>query len=177
MVPMGRIVFVLGGARSGKTSYALNIGEGIPALQRWYIATSVVCDEEMKKKVELHKRERGERWKSLEAPYKLEDAISQVGDRDVVVLVDCLTMWINNLMFAGESDRAIQERFDGLLSVLSTSKGTVIVVSNEVGLGIVPMDASARRFRELVGYLNQGVARMAHEVFFLVAGIPLKLKG
>ncbi len=174
---MGHIILVLGGAKSGKTSYALRLGEEIHALKRYYIATAVVCDDEMKKKVELHIRERGERWITIEAPYDIEGGISSLGEREPLVLVDCLTMWLNNLMFEGLTDGQIYSRIDSLLSFLSGVSGTIILVSNEVGLGIVPQGEEARRFRELAGRLNQEMARIAREVFFVIAGLAIKIKG
>ncbi len=174
---MGEVILVIGGAKSGKTGYALKIGEVLCGSRLYYLATAVICDEEMKEKIEIHIQERGDRWKTIEAPYELDKGLVAADGDGHIILVDCLTMWINNLLFKGLTNEEILGRFNKLISTLLCMSATTIVVTNEVGEGIVPADGVTRRFRDLVGKLNQEMASIAKEVFFVVAGIPIKIKG
>lgn len=163
---MPSVTLILGGARSGKSAYAEKLaGGGI------YIATAEAGDSEMAKRIALHQARRGDGWKTLEVPLKLPDAIrAQQG----VVLVDCLTLWLSNLMHA-EMD--VTEQTMALLDALRGTQASVILVSNEVGQGIVPDNALARRFRDEAGILHQRIAEAAHRVVWIVAGIPTYIKG
>ncbi len=163
---------VLGGARSGKSSYAESRAE-IPSLQRTYIATAQVWDEEMSTRVKVHSERRGADWITVEEPIRLADAIDRHCREDAFVLVDCMTLWLTNIMLA-EMDTDAE--IDHLLNSVSKAKGQLVVVSNEVGYGIVPENALARRFRDAAGLLNQRLAKVCDEVVLVAAGLPLTLK-
>jgi adenosylcobinamide kinase/adenosylcobinamide-phosphate guanylyltransferase len=165
-------LLVLGGARSGKSSFAQARAEAL-AGELVYIATAQAFDDEMVERIALHRSDRGVRWSTVEAPIELAAAIECYCAPGAVVLVDCLTLWVSNLML-GEHDMAgAAER---LVGAMMRAAGPVIFVSNEVGLGIVPDNALARRFRDEAGRLNQLIAKGADEVVFIAAGLPLRLK-
>ncbi|MFY0596821.1 MAG: bifunctional adenosylcobinamide kinase/adenosylcobinamide-phosphate guanylyltransferase [Cognatishimia sp.] len=167
-----KLTFVLGGASSGKSAYAetLVTDTGAP---RVYIATAQVFDEEMRVKVDAHLAQRGANWRTIESPLDLSDALQSISETEVVLL-DCATMWLSNHLMA-EADIARQT--DSLLEQLRDCKGSVVVVSNEVGMGIVPDNALARKFRDAQGKLNQTLAAQADLAVFVVAGLPMVLKG
>ena len=169
--PLPGVTLVLGGARSGKSRYAEGlIGERGPSL---YLATAEAGDDEMAERIRLHRARRGAGWETVEEPLDLPQAISRHARPQRPMLVDCLTLWLGNLMGAGRDvDAAIQ----ALLAVLAAAKGPVVLVSNEVGLGIVPATPLGRAFRDHAGRLNQAVAAGADRVVFLAAGLPLILK-
>ena len=170
---MGRVVLVLGGARSGKSSFAQRLAEDI-ANDLLYIATAQAFDAEMTERIARHQSERGSRWQTVECPLDLADAIAGHQGHGKTILVDCLTLWLSNLMLG---DHDIAGAVLSLTDALKNSYGTIILVSNEVGQGIVPDNALARRFRDEAGWLNQAVARTADHVWFLTAGLPQRLKG
>jgi adenosylcobinamide kinase/adenosylcobinamide-phosphate guanylyltransferase len=166
-------VLVLGGARSGKSAFA----EGLvtaSGLSRHYIATGRALDEEMRERIARHREDRGDGWVTHEEPLALADRIAEVARADRAVLVDCLTLWVTNLMLEG---RDMVAEFSGLLDAIKAAPGRLILVSNEVGLGIVPENRMARDFRDHAGRLHQQVAALVPEVYFLAAGLPLKMKG
>ncbi|MFY8107128.1 MAG: bifunctional adenosylcobinamide kinase/adenosylcobinamide-phosphate guanylyltransferase [Elstera sp.] len=165
-------LFVLGGARSGKSSYAQARVEawGSP---RTYLATAPAFDDEMDARIAQHRAERGPGWHLLEAPMNLADAIQTAGARGYPILIDCLTLWASNLLLAEQSPEA---EIPGLLNALAGCPVPVALVSNEVGLGIVPDNALARRFRDAVGRVHQRLAAEAGEVVFMVAGLPMWVK-
>lgn len=166
----GPCVLVLGGARSGKSRHAEGLADGI-AGDRLYIATAQPGDAEMAARIAAHRQRRGSRWTTLEAPIALAEALERADAP--FVLIDCITLWISNLLLA---DLDIAPRVEALAEVLRARQGVVAVVSNEVGLGIVPDNALARRFRDEAGLANQHLARACDEVVFLAAGLPLRLK-
>lgn len=181
---MAHLILITGGCRSGKSRYAQTLAEGLPG-RRLFIATCPVLDAEMQDRVRRHREARAAHaWETVEAPADLAEALEQSAahERDVV-LVDCLTLWINNLMHEASlrgkdlSEDDIAARCDELLAAARRSAGTVIFVTNEVGLGIVPDNALARRFRDLVGRCNQTIAAGADTVTLVTCGIPLTLKG
>jgi len=163
---------VLGGARSGKSRYAESLIEALPP--PWiYLATAEARDAEMAKRIAAHRARRGSGWQTVEAPHDLSAALG-AAPTGTPVLVDCLTLWLSNRMLAeADMDREIAK----LESVLANHDGVVVLVSNEVGAGIVPDNALARRFQDLQGTLNQRIAARASRVIFMVAGLPLQLKG
>jgi len=168
------ITLILGGARSGKTTHALRAAEAAAETTGRglvMIATAEALDGEMEERIARHRAERGPRWRTLEAPLDLAGALGQVGAAETAV-VDCLTLWVSNLMHAG---RDIEMETASLIAALAGRD--VLLVSNEVGLGIVPDNALARRFRDAAGRLNQQVAAAADQVVFVAAGLPLVLKG
>lgn len=171
---MTRHVLVLGGARSGKTAFAesLAIRSGSkPA----YLATAEALDAEMRDRVDSHKAGRAERFTTLEEPLALSDAVLRASADHDVILVDCLTLWITNLLMANEDVSKAVSELGATLVQLKSAK--VILVSNEVGLGIVPDNAMARTFRDLAGASHQRLAVVCDDVYFVVAGLPMTLKG
>jgi adenosylcobinamide kinase/adenosylcobinamide-phosphate guanylyltransferase len=166
-----RCWLILGGARSGKTARALAIGEGFAS--HIYIATAEGLDDEMAARIARHRQERGALWKTIEAPLDLPAAILGIGAADGVCVVDCLTLWLSNLMGAG---RDIDAATDELCRAIRQAAPTLVLVSNEVGLGLVPETPLGRAFRDHQGRLNQAVAAVAERVEFVAAGLPLRLK-
>jgi adenosylcobinamide kinase/adenosylcobinamide-phosphate guanylyltransferase len=170
------IVFVIGGCRSGKSRHALDTADGIAGDKKIFIATCVPQDAEMKQRVDRHQKERGQHWQTAEAPVHLPEVIIEYSRQADVLLVDCLTLWISNLLMETEDDELINERISNLKQSLASASCPVILVSNEVGAGIVPENKLARRFRDLVGTANQAVAAQADRVAWMVAGIPVTIK-
>ncbi|MGF1614092.1 MAG: bifunctional adenosylcobinamide kinase/adenosylcobinamide-phosphate guanylyltransferase [Gammaproteobacteria bacterium] len=173
---MRRCILVIGGCKSGKTAHALALADAFAASATTYIATCVPLDQEMRERVDLHRRERGEGWRTREIPLALAEAIVETQTDNGVVLVDCLTLWLSNLLMAGLDNERLAELFAELATALVQASGTVILVSNEVGAGIVPDNALARRFRDLAGKLNQMVAAVSDQVIWMVAGIAVPVK-
>jgi adenosylcobinamide kinase/adenosylcobinamide-phosphate guanylyltransferase len=170
--PSRHLTLVLGGARSGKSRYAEATVMATPS--PWiYIATAEPFDDEMKARIAEHRGRRGRQWQTIEAPLDLANAIAAAPPA-ATVLVDCLTLWLNNLMF---KERDIDAETERLETALGARQAPVVLVSNEVGSGIVPENAEARRFRDLQGRLNQRIAARADRVVLLVAGLPLMIKG
>jgi adenosylcobinamide kinase/adenosylcobinamide-phosphate guanylyltransferase len=165
------LTFLLGGARSGKSAHAEKLVTSAPA--PWtYIATAQAYDDEMTERIALHRARRGEGWHTVDAPLNLVSAIAAVPDGQPL-LIDCLTLWLSNHMLA---DHDVEAESEKLAEILATPRGEWFVVSNEVGLGIVPDNALARKFRDAAGRLNQKVAARADRVLFMVAGLPLQVK-
>lgn len=170
---MTRSTFILGGARSGKSVLAERLARE-SALLLHYIATGQAWDAEMRERIVQHQSRRGPEWTTIEAPIELACAITPL-DFDVnAILIDCLTLWVTNLMMA---ERDMDEAFERLASTIAGAKARIFIVSNEVGLGIVPDNAMARAFRDHAGRLHQKIAAVADEVYFVAAGLPLKMKG
>ncbi len=172
-VSLGQISLVLGGARSGKSSFAQAVAEGETG-DLIYIATAQAFDAEMTDRIARHRSDRGPRWQTVECPLALADAIVAHKGDGKTILVDCLTLWLSNLML-GEHD--IAAAVSALVTSLKNASANIILVSNEVGQGIVPDNALARRFRDEAGWLNQTIACAADNVWFVTAGLPQKLKG
>jgi adenosylcobinamide kinase / adenosylcobinamide-phosphate guanylyltransferase len=173
---MKRIVFILGGCRSGKSRHALMLAEGYTDRKKIFVATATPGDEEMTARIAKHRADRGPDWTTVETPVRLPECILEVGHEENVVLVDCLTLWLNNLLMEkGSADRIPQETAR-LVAALQGSAGSVIVVSNEVGAGIVPENPLTRRFRDEMGAINRAVAECADTVLLMVAGIPVTVK-
>ena len=166
------VTLVLGGARSGKSSFAERITVAHPR-GCVYVATAEIGDEEMAERVRKHQARREAHWRTIEAPLELAPAIVSETGQGAAVLVDCLTLWLSNLMAAGRDPAKETEE---LVRALGQAGGPVVFVSNEVGLGIVPDNALARAFRDHAGRLNQRMAEVANNVFFVAAGLPLRLK-
>ncbi|MDJ0756430.1 MAG: bifunctional adenosylcobinamide kinase/adenosylcobinamide-phosphate guanylyltransferase [Ardenticatenaceae bacterium] len=178
----GKLTLILGGARSGKSRYALEL------VQRYdrvlFVATAQPLDDEMKIRIANHKAERPPQWRTLETPLEVGRAIAKVAKPFDVVIVDCLTLLANNVVFSGSEEepdwsaRGIQLDLEVANIIGTHQQGTadMIVVSNEVGLGIVPVYASARHYRDMLGWANQTLAAAADEVLFMVAGLPMKVK-
>ncbi|HEV2301452.1 MAG TPA: bifunctional adenosylcobinamide kinase/adenosylcobinamide-phosphate guanylyltransferase [Stellaceae bacterium] len=167
------VTLVLGGARSGKSGYAERLVEDAAA-GGVYCATGEAKDAEMARRIAAHRARRGAFWHTVEAPLALAPAIAAAGGRDTPVLVDCLTLWLSNLLLAGEP---VEPRIEELCATLSQVPGPVVLVANEVGMGLVPDTPLGRRFRDLAGMLNLRIAALAGRVVFVAAGLPLVLKG
>lgn len=168
-----KITFITGGARSGKSTLALSLASNI-AGRKAYIATCEPLDEEMRERIERHRAERSEDWETFEEPVDISALIRDISGKYEAVLIDCLTLWLSNVigrgLDAGEMSQELTQSLDG-------ASCNVIVVSNEVGMGIVPEGELSRRFRDMAGRLNQIVAAVADEVYLSVSGIPIKIKG
>lgn len=166
---------ILGGARSGKSRLAeqLAVASGLPVT---YIATSQPLDGEMSERVQLHRQRRPSEWGLVEEPLALASVLRAQADTGRCLLVDCLTLWLTNLLMLEDDQRLAHER-DALLDCLQTLPGTLILVSNETGLGVVPMGELTRRYVDLAGWLHQAVAERCARVVLTVAGLPLILKG
>lgn len=173
---MGKITFILGGARSGKSSYAVKLAKS-SGRKVAFIATCIFTDSEMKKRIKLHKRSRPAGWKVVEEGVDIGSVLSGLEGAYDVILIDCLGLFVTNLLAKRLTDKQIERRIKELRSAISTARGAVIVASNDVGSGIVPDNLLARRFRDLLGMTNQMMAAQADEVIFMQAGIPLIIKG
>ena len=167
---MARVTLILGGARSGKSARAL----ALTRPPRVFLATAQALDEEMADRIAAHRDERGPDWTVVEEPLELTRALAAHAAAGRCVLVDCLTLWLSNLMAAGRDPEA---EGVALAAALPALPGEVIFVSNEVGMGLTPMNALGRAFRDAQGRLNQTVAAAADRVEFVAAGLPLTLKG
>lgn len=179
---MAKIILITGGARSGKSSFALELAESLSS-RRLFLATCPKVAPEMSERVERHQQERkGRGWVTIETETSLAEVLTeQIAGFDVVLL-DCITLWVNNLLFSRKdqettlNDRRISVLCNEWLEAAGTFSGTLICVTNEVGLGIVPDNPLARRYRDMVGTCNQLIGRTANEVILVSCGIPLFLK-
>lgn len=175
MTSVARLSLVLGGARSGKSRYAESLVAALPPPWKapWnYVATAEPGDAEMAERIAAHRARRGASWRTIEAPRDLAGSLQRAGGAPV--LIDCLTLWLSNLMLAGTD---IDAEMEGLDRALSAAAMPIVMVANEVGSGIVPDHPLGRRFRDLQGVLNQRIAARADRVVLMVAGLPLALKG
>lgn len=171
------IIFVTGGARSGKSDFVQELAEKLEG-KRLFIATAEALDDEMKERIQKHQEKRGDRWNTLEEPLDLGNAIRSVSNSYRTILVDCLTVWLSNLLMEyKDEDEIISEMMDDFFTSMDDFEETIIVVSNEVGLGIVPDNELARIYRDKLGFLNQRMAKRADHVYVLFSGIPVKIKG
>jgi len=167
-----RSVLVIGAARSGKSRYALELAEGTAA-DRLYLATAEPGDAEMADRIARHRAERGSGWRTCEAPLELAAALAEAARPGRIVLVDCLTLWLSNLMM---SDLNIEMQITGFVDVLAELSGPTVIVANEVGAGIVPATPLGRAFRDWQGRLNQAAAAACDAVVVVQAGLPTQLK-
>jgi adenosylcobinamide kinase/adenosylcobinamide-phosphate guanylyltransferase len=171
-----KIIFVTGGCRSGKSRYALDYANRHFS-RKLYLATGEVLDEEMARRVEIHRKARGPEWQTIEEPIEVVDEIAQYGYTVEVILLDCLTLWLSNLLLKWDDESKIMNAINRFTEAIKQTQATLIIVTNEVGMGIVPADPLARRFRDLSGRVNQKIAELADSVAFMVSGIPMFLKG
>ncbi|HEX3179581.1 MAG TPA: bifunctional adenosylcobinamide kinase/adenosylcobinamide-phosphate guanylyltransferase [Methylomirabilota bacterium] len=172
---MGSSLFVLGGARSGKSRFAL---ESQPATARvTVVATAQAGDADMAARIARHRAERPRAWRTVEEPYDLVARVRDACADADAVLVDCLTLWVSNLMLRGDADAWIVKQAAELADLLPTVSAALTLVSNEVGEGVHPATEDGRRFRDLLGAVNQRIAAAAARVVFMVAGLPLVVKG
>ncbi len=170
-----KMYFITGGARSGKSAFAERLAEGISG-KRAYIATAQALDPEMAARIERHRKKRGSSWDTFEEPLAIAELTQKLNGRYQLVLIDCLTLWLSNVIARTGEDEVVMQRSEELTGALRDFAGVRIIVSNEVGLGIVPDNPMARRFRDLAGIINQRMAQAADEAFFVAAGMPLKIK-
>lgn len=172
---MSKVILITGGARSGKSGYSLKL---VRAQEKKviYIATAEALDVEMKRRIRLHKRNRDKGWVTIEEPLDVLGAVKKLPAGKRVILLDCLTLFISNLIFKGLSDRAVYGEIKAILKALRQKADTAIIVTNELGSGIVPNDKLTRRFRDLQGRVNQIVSGEADCVYLLVSGIPINIK-
>jgi adenosylcobinamide kinase/adenosylcobinamide-phosphate guanylyltransferase len=183
---MGKLIFILGGARSGKSAYAQELakraererGGGVV-----FIATAEAGDEEMRARIERHRRDRPPSWDTVEAPMKVAVVVAEASAGQAAVIVDCLTLLMSNLLLAGgedvDAERATQRvlrEVEELIEAAQATEADVIVVSNEVGMGVVPSTRLGRLFRDITGQAHQLLARAADEAYFMLAGLPQRLK-
>jgi adenosylcobinamide kinase / adenosylcobinamide-phosphate guanylyltransferase len=180
-INMGRMILVTGGSRSGKSSYAQKAAESLNS-SRVFIATCPVIDEEMSGRIQKHQQERrGRGWHTIEEPLNIAEAIENATEYSTV-LVDCLTLWINNLLYFSEnnnqalSEADIAAECERLMAACRKHVGTIFFVTNEVGMGIVPENALARLYRDLVGRCNQIIANACYRVVLMVSGQPIEIK-
>ncbi|MFB0537383.1 MAG: bifunctional adenosylcobinamide kinase/adenosylcobinamide-phosphate guanylyltransferase [Anaerolineae bacterium] len=187
---MGKLILVLGGARSGKSTYAQELARQmtVGSSRVAYVATGVSCDDEMRARVEQHQRSRPPEWATIEEPTEVAQVIQKAREEYAVMIVDCLTTLITNWLAEREQleeptesmaelEKAVLGQVEDLVRAAKGARATVIVVSNEVGLGVVPSFKAGRVFRDLAGLANQFIARQADEVYAMWAGIPQKIKG
>lgn len=167
---MSRVTFILGGARSGKSRYAEALASKHKG-SKTYIATAETIDAEMRARIVIHRSRRGAAWITREAPLDLVQALAEANT--VFILIDCITVWIGNLMHHG---RDVPAEIAALCDALKRTKASVVIVSNEVGMSIVPENALARAFRDEQGFANQRIADIADEAIFIAAGLPVSLK-
>lgn len=165
---------ILGGARSGKSRLAEQIAKD-SGLSVVYIATAQALDDEMQQRIEHHRQQRPEHWQVCEEPIYLADRLLQCDQPNQLILVDCLTLWLTNLLLS-EDTTLLQQQTEKLLAVLAQLQAQVILVSNETGLGVVPMGEISRHFVDEAGRLHQALGQLAHKVTFCVAGFPMILK-
>lgn len=179
---MGKIILVTGGARSGKSKfaekYAAKYGKNIA-----YIATAQIYDEEMRYRVKLHRERRSAQWTTYESPYEAEQSIIAAGKQADFILFDCLTLYVSNMLCAADMPAAapeqyihVEKRIRRLLEAANQTNATVLFVTNEVGLGIVPANQMAREYRDLAGLTNQLIAQNAAEVYLVVSGLAVEIK-
>lgn len=172
---MGKITFILGGARSGKSQFAIGLAKKTPK-SVIFIATATDSDKEMRERIKLHRKNRPSHWKTIEEPKKLAALVKGIPKKTELIIIDCMTIFISNLLLEGKSDNFVENEIGLMLKNLAKARFNSLIVSNEVGMGIVPDNALARRFRDLAGKINQGIAKASNEVYFIVSGLRLKIK-
>jgi adenosylcobinamide kinase/adenosylcobinamide-phosphate guanylyltransferase len=169
-----KLILVLGGAASGKSQAALDLaGQGRP---RAFVATGQALDREMEVRIKRHQTTRSSNWKTAEIPTDISSWISEFGQSYQSIIIDCLTLWLSNLKGQRVRDSAISHVTADLLQAIRRTRAHVVIVSNELGLGLVPATKAVRAFRDLAGQINQQVAAEADEVYLVVSGLPLRLK-
>lgn len=180
---MSELTFIIGGTRSGKSAFAIKLAEKHKRV--CYIATADSCqssqidDSEMLERIQTHRKNRPSHWKTVEAPFELDKAVSTLDDNFEIVLIDCITIYVTNMLLGDhkeEGDQFIIDAVNKLCIVCKNISSHVIIVSNEVGCGVVPDNALSRRFRDIAGYANQIIAKEADNVYLVTAGIETKIK-
>ena len=173
---MKTTTLIIGGCRSGKSGYALRLADARRGGKNLFVATCAPQDKEMTERVKRHQIERGDRWQTIEAPLDPAAVLHDHGSGADILVIDCLTLWVSNLMMTGQKDEQIIDNISRLCDSLMKTPCPVILVSNEVGTGIVPENALARRYRDLIGWCNQRAATACDRVIWMVAGIAVPIK-
>jgi adenosylcobinamide kinase/adenosylcobinamide-phosphate guanylyltransferase len=173
---MGTVTMITGGARSGKSAHALALAEQAPGARCFFIATAEPLDDEMRDRIAHHRANRSADFATIEEPIAVGAALSKLTRHADIVVVDCLTLWISNLLMANRGDEEILDEARALAATMAGAPFASIVVTDEVGAGIVPENAMARRFRNLLGWTNQALAQTAERVVLMVAGYPIRVK-
>ena len=168
-------ILVTGGAASGKSDYAIQAADSLPGQKKYFIATAQPLDDEMKARIKRHKAKRAKNWQTVEEPIDLAGALTGVDTDGSVVIVDCLNLWTSNLLEKNDSE--FHEALSKLASVVALFSGSLIAVTNEVGMGIVPADPTTRLFRDRLGAVNREIAKVCKSVVLMVSGIPIQIKG
>ncbi|MFA6357214.1 MAG: bifunctional adenosylcobinamide kinase/adenosylcobinamide-phosphate guanylyltransferase [Candidatus Omnitrophota bacterium] len=172
---MNKITLILGGARSGKSTYALKLAKQYKKVA--FVATCQGKDKEMQERIRLHKEARPKNWETFEEPKDLAKLLAKINRNFDCIIIDCLTLLVSNLILSKNKERQVLKKIEELLLVLGKTKANIILVSNEVGLGLVPMNKLGRDFRDVAGKVNQLAAEKSNQVFFMVSGLVLKVKG
>jgi adenosylcobinamide kinase/adenosylcobinamide-phosphate guanylyltransferase len=172
---MGKLIFITGGARSGKSRFAVELAKQLGGRVA-FVATCVPRDEEMRVRVEKHKKGRPGDWKTVEEETNVACALRNLGDTCEIVIIDCLTLLVSNLLLKDSSGQQITEKIQAMVEAVRNASFVTIIVSNEVGSGIVPGTELGRNFRDIAGLANQTIARCADKVYLMVSGIPVKIK-
>jgi adenosylcobinamide kinase/adenosylcobinamide-phosphate guanylyltransferase len=172
---MADMTLILGGARSGKSTYALEMAKKSGKVA--FVATCEAPDKEMKERIRLHREQRPKHWKTFEEPEDVGNLLKKIGDGFDCIVIDCLTLLVSNLVLKKYKKEDILKKIESMLSILRKKKAKVVIVSNEVGLGLVPANRLGRDFRDIAGKVNQRVAKEADRVIFIVSGIPMDIKG
>lgn len=173
---MGELIFIIGGARSGKSRYAVKLAKKT-GKEVVFLATGIAKDEEMKNRIKLHRESRPSSWRTIEEGKDPLGVLINLKENYKVVILDCLTFFISNLLLDGVKEKLILKEIKRLAEITLKNDYKLIIVSNEVGEGVVPHTQSGRDFRDIAGMANQIIADYAQEVYLMMAGIPLKLKG
>ena len=173
---MRDIFFVIGGCRSGKSSHALKIADQLPGNNKYFIATLEPYDSEMKQRVLLHQKERDKNFITIEEPLEIGKKIKELDNGKNLFLIDCITLWISNLLLLKNDPDYVMLEVEKLIQSIDEINSSLIIVSNEVGTGIVPENKLARQYRDLTGFANQKIAKKMDNVIWMVAGIPVKIK-
>jgi len=174
---LGRKILVTGGVRSGKSYFALELARGYPS-PRIFLATAEAFDDGMRARIRAHQQERGPDFITLEAPQNLAEKIADLKTEPGIILVDCMTLWVNNLIYDGAGDYSgMQEKVNAWIGFVQNFPGDMIFVTNEIGLGVMPENELSRQFIDELGALNRKLAEIADEVILMVAGIPQWMKG
>ncbi len=173
---MAEKILVTGGCRSGKSGFALKKADELNPQKKIFIATCRPLDNEMEERVSRHQKERDGKWQTIEEPLLLEEAIRENSTPETLILVDCITLWLTNLLMENDDLNFLEQQAISLAKVLKQVKGEIILVTNEVGAGIVPENRLARVFRDAAGFANQRIAESVDSVIWAVSGIPVKIK-
>lgn len=174
---MAKIIMITGGARSGKSKYALKIAKKFKS-KKAFLATAVPFDEEMLKRIDNHKKERDRNYETFEESIEISKLIMEINNKYRICIIDCITVYVGNLFHKfGDNETLILEKLNETIESLKIFKGTIVLITNETGLGIIPDNKLARNYRDILGNFNSRVAVIASKVYFLISGIPLKVKG